>query len=94
MPFFGAVVVFYQSVSQVVVQQNTPNGMHGRMMSLLSVGTLGTGAVGGIATGWITDAISPRASLALGGITPLVCALCCHRSSSTLSRTGRLEVPM
>ena len=48
---------------------------------MLSVGTLGTTAVDGLLTGLITDAISPRASLALGGIAPILCAIAYRRPS-------------
>ncbi len=74
MPFFGLAVVAYQTVAQSLLQQNTPGHMMGRVMSLFSLGTMGTTPVGGLLTGWITDAISPRASLALGGIAPIGCA--------------------
>ena len=88
MPYFGLAVVSYQIVAQVIVQQHTPDGMHGRMMSLLNVGTQGVAAIGGVATGWLTDAISPRASLALGGLVPVLCALIVI-STRTLGATHR-----
>ena len=75
MPFFGVVVVGYQTVAQSLLQQHTPNDMQGRIMSLFVLGMLGTTPVGGLLTGWVTDAVSPRASLALGGIAPIGCAL-------------------
>ncbi|HEY4332044.1 MAG TPA: MFS transporter [Ilumatobacteraceae bacterium] len=75
MPYFGIVVVGYQTVAQALLQQHTPNEMQGRIMSLFMLGTLGTTPVGGLLTGWLTDAISPRAALALGGIAPIACAV-------------------
>jgi MFS family permease len=74
MPFFGLVVVIYQTVAQSIVQQHTPMDKQGRVMSLFMLGTMGTTPVGGLITGWITDAASPRASLAVGGVAPLLCA--------------------
>jgi MFS family permease len=74
MPFFGLVVVIYQTVAQSLVQQHTPLDKQGRIMSLFMLGTMGTTPVGGLLTGWITDAVSPRAAIALGGIAPMVCA--------------------
>jgi MFS family permease len=71
---FGLVVVSYQTVAQSLLQQHTPNAMQGRVMSLFTLGTMGTTPVGGLITGWVTDAWSPRASIALGGIAPLLCA--------------------
>ena len=46
----------------------------GFIMSLYMLGTMGTTPIGGLITGWITDQRSPRASLAVAGFTPLVCA--------------------
>lgn len=79
MPYFGFVVVGYTTVSQVIVQRHTPDGMQGRIMSLFMLGTQGTTAIGGLATGLLTDAFSPRVSLAVGGLAPIACALWCSR---------------
>lgn len=73
-PFFGLVVVTYQIVAQALVQQHSPIDKQGRIMSLFMLGTMGTTPVGGLITGWLTDAVSPRASLALGGVAPFLCA--------------------
>jgi MFS family permease len=75
MPFFGAVVVSYQAIGQALLQQHTPAAMQGRVMSLFTLGTMGTTPVGGLVTGWITDAWSPRASLAVGGTAPILLGL-------------------
>ena len=74
MPYFGAAVVSYTTVTQSLLQQHTPLEKQGRIMSLFMLGTMGTTPVGGLVTGWITDQWSPRASLAIGGLTPLICA--------------------
>jgi MFS family permease len=74
MPFFGAVVVCYQAMAQSLLQRCTPAAMQGRIMSLFSLGTMGTTPVGALLMGWLTDAWSPRASLAVGGVAPLLCA--------------------
>ena len=75
MPYFGAVIVVYSTVTQTLLQQNTPGSMQGRIMSLFSLGTMGTTPVGGLISGWLTDAVSPRASLALGGAAPIACGV-------------------
>jgi hypothetical protein len=36
---------------------------------------MGTTPIGGLVVGWIIDARSPRAAIALGGIAPLLCAV-------------------
>lgn len=75
MPAFGLVVVTYQTIGQSLLQQHTPGSMQGRIMSLFVLGTMGTTPVGGLVVGWIIDARSPRAAIALGGIAPLLCAV-------------------
>jgi MFS family permease len=84
---FGFVVVSYQTVAQSLLQQHTPTAMQGRVMSLFMLGTMGTTPVGGLLTGLVTDAVSPRASLALGGLAPLACAAWIA-SASLRGRTG------
>ena len=69
--YFGF-VVFYQTVSQSLLQQHSPAEALGPIMSLYVLGQLGTTPIGGLLTGWITDAVSPRPSLAIGGLTPVL----------------------
>jgi predicted MFS family arabinose efflux permease len=75
MPYFGAVIVPYTTVAQTVLQQNTPNSMQGRIMSLFSLGTMGTTPIGALVSGWLTDAVFPRASLAVGDVAPVACGV-------------------
>lgn len=65
---FGFVIVTYSSIAQTIVQQHTRPEYLGRTMSLLTLGQMGTTAVGAILTGWLTDAVSARASLGLGAV--------------------------
>ena len=88
MPFFGAVVVVYTTVTQSLLQQHTPAEKQGRIMSLYMLGTMGTTPIGGLITGWITDQWSPRASLAVAGFTPLVCAAVVLTRSNALRPTA------
>jgi MFS family permease len=60
MPYFGAVIVLYTTVAQTVLQQNTPNSMQGRIMSLFSLGSMGMTPIGALVAGWLTDAVSPE----------------------------------
>ena len=57
MPYFGAAVVCYTTVTQSLLQQHTPPEKQGRIMSLFMLGTMGTTPIGGILTGWITDRV-------------------------------------
>jgi len=88
MPFFGAVVVVYTTVTQSLLQQHTPAEKQGRIMSLYMLGTMGTTPIGGLITGWITDQWSPRASLAVAGFTPLGCAAVVLTRSNALRPTA------
>ncbi len=73
MPFFGLAVVGYQTVTQSLLQQHTPSDRQGRIMSLFMLGTMGTTPIGGLMIGVVIDRWSPRAALAIGGLTPIVC---------------------
>jgi MFS family permease len=66
MPYFGFVVVCYTVSSQSLIQQHSPRAMTGRMMSLYTLGTMGTTPLGGLIVGWVIDAVSPRAAVGLG----------------------------
>jgi MFS family permease len=66
MPFFGFAVVYYATSTQALVQQHAPREMTGRMMSLYTLGTMGTTPLGGLLVGWVMDAASPRAAVGLG----------------------------
>jgi MFS family permease len=49
--------------------------MRGRVMALYSIVFLGSTALGGPLTGWVGEAIHPRATLVLAGVTGLLVAL-------------------
>ncbi len=72
MPYFGFVVVWYVTSSQALVQQHTPPGMGGRMMSLYTLGTMGTTPLGALMVGAVTDHYSPRAAIGLGAASAVV----------------------
>jgi MFS family permease len=75
MLYFGAAVVYYSTTSQALVQQNTPPEMVGRVMSIYMLGIMGTTPIGGLIVGFVIDAIDPRAALALGAASALLCAV-------------------
>jgi len=72
MPFFGFVVVWYGTSSQSLVQQHTPPEMGGRMMSLYTLGSMGTTPIGALIVGAVTDHYSPRAAIGLGATSAVV----------------------
>ena len=66
MPFFGFAVVSYGATAQSLVQQHAPREMVGRMMSLFTLGSMGTTPLGGLIVGFVIDHASPRAAIGLG----------------------------
>lgn len=74
MLYFGITVVYYSTVAQSLIQQATPHEMAGRVMSLFTLGSMGTTPVGGLVAGFVIDAASPRAALGLGAVTLFICA--------------------
>jgi MFS family permease len=72
MLYFGLVVVAYTTTSQALVQQHSPPDMSGRMMSLYTLGSMGTTPIGAVLVGLIIDHVSPRAAIGLGGTTAVL----------------------
>jgi MFS family permease len=75
MPYFGFVVVCYTVSAQSLVQQHAPRTMTGRMMSLYTLGTMGTTPLGGLIVGWVIDVASPRAAVGLGAASAFAVGL-------------------
>lgn len=73
MLYFGAAVVYYSTVSQSLIQQNTPPALIGRVMSFFTLGIMGTTPVGGLISGLVIDVFDPRAALGLGAASLFVC---------------------
>ena len=61
--------------------------MRGRVMALYSVVFLGSTPIGGPLTGWLSGAVSPRASLALGGVAALLAAFAAARAFGRAAST-------
>ncbi|HVC30666.1 MAG TPA: MFS transporter, partial [Steroidobacteraceae bacterium] len=75
MLYFGAAVVLYSTVSQSLIQQNTPPALIGRVMSFFTLGIMGTTPIGGLVSGLIIDAFDPRAAIGLGAASLFACAI-------------------
>jgi MFS family permease len=73
MLYFGLAVVAYTTASQALVQQHSPAEMGGRMMSLYTLGSMGTTPIGAVLMGLIIDHVSPRAAIGLGAASTVVC---------------------
>jgi MFS family permease len=72
MPYFGLVVVAYTTASQALIQQHSPPEMGGRMMSLYTLGSMGTTPIGALLVGLVIDRVSPRAAIALGATSAIL----------------------
>ncbi|MCC7372169.1 MAG: MFS transporter [Chloroflexi bacterium] len=72
MPFFGAAVVCYTATAQSLVQRHAPREMVGRMMSLFTLGSMGTTPLGGLLVGFVTDQFSPRAAVGMGAASAML----------------------
>jgi MFS family permease len=75
MPFFGFAVVSYGATAQSLVQQHSPREMVGRMMSLYTLGSMGTTPLGALIVGLVSDYASPRAAVGLGAASALLVGL-------------------
>jgi MFS family permease len=73
MLYFGVAVVIYSTVSQSLIQQNTPPELIGRVMSFYMLGIMGTTPIGGLIAGWVIDAYDPRAAIGLGAASLFIC---------------------
>jgi MFS family permease len=73
MLYFGAVVVYYSTTAQSLIQQNTPHELVGRTMSFFTLGLMGTTPIGGLIAGAVIDAYDPRAAIGLGALSLFLC---------------------
>ena len=72
-PLGAASVTFAAGVNSALQLAVTPE-MRGRVMALYSMVFLGSTPIGGPLSGWLAEAWSPRAALAIGGVAALVAA--------------------
>jgi MFS family permease len=75
MPYFGLAVVWYATSSQTLIQQHSPAEMGGRMMSLYTLGSMGTTPLGALIVGAVIDRWSPRVAIGLGASSAVVAGL-------------------
>ena len=72
------------------LQLHAAPALRGRVMALYSIVFLGSTPIGGPLTGWLSEAINPRAGLVLAGAAGLVAAL---GARSAFARLGPTEPP-
>ena len=84
----GATSIGFLSRGNATLQLATAPEMRGRVMALWAVAFLGSTPIGGPLTGWLSEAIDPRAGLVLAGAAGLVAAV---GARSAFARLG--EIP-
>ncbi len=72
LPALGAATVTFAAGVNSALQLRVEPAMRGRVMALYSVVFLGSTPIGGPLVGWLAQAVSPRASLVLGGAAALL----------------------
>ncbi len=67
----GVATIVFTTACNAAVQMGTSLEMRGRVMSLYLLCFMGGGPVGSLLIGWLAQVISPRASIAMGGIASI-----------------------
>lgn len=75
MPYFGFAVVWYSTSMQALIQQHSPAEMRGRLMSLYTLGSMGTTLLGALIIGAAVDRWSPRIAIGLGASSAMLAGL-------------------
>jgi MFS family permease len=90
----GAGVIFAASINSGLQLAAAPE-MRGRVMALYSVVFLGSTPIGGPLSGWLGEAVSPRASLLLAGFAGVAVAIAAGRALlAPAEAEGCLESPL
>jgi hypothetical protein len=72
---FGCATAVYTNMSQTVLQANTPQELMGRVLSLLTLSTLGFIPLGALQAGLVATQIGVRGAAVYGGTTALIMAI-------------------
>jgi predicted MFS family arabinose efflux permease len=86
-PLGAASVIFAAGVNSSLQLAADPE-MRGRVMALYSMVFLGSTPVGGPITGWLSEAIDPRAALVLAGASGVVAAIGARAAFRHLGPSG------
>jgi MFS family permease len=86
----GAASVAFAAGTNASLQLAAEPSMRGRVMALYSTVFLGSTPIGGPISGWLSEAASPRAALALTAIAALAAGAGAH----VFLRRGTLRVPL
>ena len=70
----GVFSIYFTSLGNTLIQLYSAPQMRGRVMAYWSMAFLGSTTIGGPIIGWIGQNVSPRWSLAVGGISAMIAA--------------------
>ncbi len=70
----GFASIAFSAQANSTLQLSSAPEMRGRVMSLWTVAFMGTTPIGGPIIGWVSDAVSPQAGLAIGGVAAICAA--------------------
>ncbi len=86
----GVASIVFMTTSTAIVQMRAAPEYRGRVLALQAMVFLGSTPIGGPIVGWVSDALGPRAGVALGGVACLAAAAWARRA---LARTDdRCEI--
>lgn len=72
--FVGMTTILYMNATTALAQVESKHEMHGRVLSLQAVLTMGTTLIGGPFSGWLADTLGSRSPFIFGGIVCLLAA--------------------
>ncbi|QNP68861.1 MFS transporter [Streptomyces roseirectus] len=70
----GVSMAHFTASARSYVQHRVDDDIRGRVMGLYQMAAVGTTPLAAPLVGWISDALSPRAGLLVGGLVPVLCA--------------------
>lgn len=74
LPAVGVASMVVIAMATAVCNEETAPEFRGRVMALFGIAFLGSTPIGGPLIGWVSEAVDPRAGLAIGGIAALATA--------------------
>ncbi|MFZ0180910.1 MAG: MFS transporter, partial [Candidatus Dormiibacterota bacterium] len=94
----GFAAICFMSTGNATLQLEATPSMRGRVMSLWTVGFMGSTPAGGPLVGWVVEVAGARSGLAVGGLSCLVAAAIglfamrkLHRRRTPTSKSPRIE---
>jgi predicted MFS family arabinose efflux permease len=86
-PLGASTVIFAASVNSALQLAAAP-AMRGRVMALYAIVFLGSTAIGGPLSGWLSEAVDPRAALVMAGASALAAGLAARSAFARAAEDG------